>query len=82
MTISAQMLPSPEHSVAFDYFFPDTYDASLLIENDMRNNMYEPEMKDDEMNTNPYYGLVKITVEMWKNYKSKSAIQLEIYSPM
>ena len=42
-----------------------TYELSLFREEDMRGNMYEEASKEEPMNSDPYYGLVKITEEEW-----------------
>jgi hypothetical protein len=60
--------PPLKYIPVFDYLGlnpMNSYDIALFPEEYMRKNMYSPEFARHPMNTNPYYGLVKLTPEMW-----------------
>ena len=46
-----------------------SYELATLRENHMRNNMYQPEYINDEMNTDFHYNLIKITENSWNNLR-------------
>lgn len=45
----------------------ESYELSLILEEDMRAHMYQPGYEDHPMNTELFYGLVDVTPELWKN---------------
>jgi len=64
-------IPAYDELEAFDYFGIDlshSYELSLLIEDDMRNNMYKDEYK--ELYFDKYYGLIKANEYFWNNFET------------
>lgn len=53
-----------------------TLEDIKIEENFIRDNLYNPQYKDHEMNTNPYYGLIEITEEIW-NYICSQIMSLK-----
>ena len=70
------IFPSWEHLPTFSYLGIDPrsdYSLACSLEEHIRTSMYDPLFKQDRMNTDPYYGLIPITEELWE--------QLEISRP-
>jgi len=65
-------LPDINQLTIFDYFgieLHHSYELSYIIENYMRQNMYQEEFKNHEMNSNPYYQLIKVNELFWNRLK-------------
>lgn len=43
----------------------NSYESASAVEEDMRAHMYQAGYEQHEMNTNPYYGLIKIDEKLW-----------------
>lgn len=63
------------------YLITDEYMSSMVQEIDMRENMYNELYKDHKMNTNPYYGLVKLDDKIWKEILEKNATNRVVNDP-
>jgi hypothetical protein len=60
--------PPLEYREVLSYFGLDprvSYEQSIFHEDMMRKNMYMEGFAGHPMNTNPHYGLIKLTAEMW-----------------
>src|SRR3990172_2377342 len=44
----------------------DSYDLSMILEEDMRAHMYQPGYENHPMNTDLFYGLIDVVPELWK----------------
>lgn len=51
-----------------------TYGLSLIEEEYMRECMYQEGYEEDEFNTNPHYGLIKLTEELWNQLTIKPSM--------
>lgn len=75
-------LPHTSWFSLFDqYLITDEYMSSMVQEIDMRENMYNELYKDHKMNTNPYYGLVKLDDKIWKEILEKNATNRVVNDP-
>lgn len=62
-------VPSWAHFDVLDYLGIDprkNYEMGLMFEDEIRAKMYDPEYQNHPMNTDPYYGLIEITQELWE----------------
>lgn len=60
--------PAWDQLATFGYLGLDPrqrYDLTLTLEEDMRSKMYQPEYQQHPMNTDPHYGLIELTEELW-----------------
>lgn len=65
-------IPSPEYTEVLDFFgisLSHSYGLSQMRENNQRMNMYTEEYKDDQINTDPHYGLTKLTKNLWDSLR-------------
>lgn len=68
-------IPSYDDLTGFDYFAIDlthSYELSLVIEEDMRANMYKD--KYEELYVNDHHGLIKINENFWNNLQIKKSV--------
>lgn len=62
--LNDKTLPSVDDLDLFNYLCITSLDLSSVLEKDMRKNMY---VTDDNKYKDPYYGLVKLTSELWES---------------
>lgn len=78
--LTKNILPHSSWFALMSYYNLDPYIDSIVTEVEMRENMYRPEYKNDIMNTEPYYDLIKVDNSYWNNLIKKINSNKNLYS--